>query len=261
MSDYLTEGEAGVRVLAPLLSQATQPQAVQPVQKPANQSAFQFLQRISPARQMLVLLPVIALSSSQSPSSLSFAAFPAAFAALLDAARSLYWKKPLRFPENSLISGLFIGMILTPGNYFAASLAVLFMFFGKTFLRRNAAFPFFNPAAFGLVSANLLTGLGNAWWAASSWAVLPLGVFNAFKNRKLPLEFSFLAVHAALISAVYSTQEPSLEFLFTAAFGVTNAFFAFFMLLEPKTSPHPFKSQVVHGTLVALLAVAVLEAA
>ena len=170
-------------------------------------------------------------------------------AAILDYAIKYYRFKSRQFPKTAIISGLLIGMIIEASlllQIAAAFVAIL----SKHIIARKAI-NIFNPAALAIVTTGFF-GASASWWAASTPLVL-LGAFIIYKIRKVTLAVTFIAAYFAL-SAITAGQFSLLQF-----YNLTVLFFAFFMLIEPKTSTHTRKSMIVFGIGTAILASLILS--
>ncbi len=174
-----------------------------------------------------------------------------------------YLKRQYRIPFSGLITGLIIGSV-APINaplllvLLASIAAILSKFFIK-FKGTNIL----NPASIGLIAALALFGMGDEWWAASTYNVLgvavsltPILIVLAYEARRIPTALSFAAV--AIISQVLlalSAEGADIGAIVSAAFSI-NYFLAFVMLIEPKTSPHARNAQIAYGIGVALMYIA-----
>ncbi|MDE1823159.1 MAG: RnfABCDGE type electron transport complex subunit D [Candidatus Micrarchaeota archaeon] len=203
---------------------------------------------------LLACLSSYALRSFPLPLIVSVAA-----AALAETTLSgLVRRQRTQIPFSGIITGLIIGSV-APINapllvVIAASLiAVLSKFFIKA-KHSNV----FNPAAFGLLIALSFFGIGDEWWAATSYnlhgfvlSATPLLAIAAYKARRLAASLSFAAVSIAiyLVSSHSGISSVSID---TLLFSV-NYYFAFVMLADPKTSPHGRAMQVIYGVSVAML--------
>ncbi len=194
---------------------------------------------------MIIILVIVALASLYtSIGHLQQLVVVPVISAILDYAIKYYRFKSRQFPKTAVISGLLVAMIIEaslPLQIAAAVIAIL----SKHVIARKAS-NIFNPAALAVVIVGFF-GAGASWWAASTPLVL-LGIFIIYKIRKITLAVTFLIVYFAL-SAVTATQFSLLQF-----YNLTVLFFAFFMLIEPKTSAHTRKSMIAFGIFTAILA-------
>ena len=173
--------------------------------------------------------------------------------------RRLYLRHPFKMPWSGLITGLIIGSV-APVNVplalvaVAAAIAIL----SKFFIQYKSS-NIFNPATLGLIIALPLFALGDEWWVASNYNIYgiavtltPILIILAYEAKRLPAALSFSGVSfliALLVSGVHLTSASSvLAVLFSI-----NYFFAFVMLIEPKTSPNNRYAQLAYGSGLALL--------
>ncbi len=170
-------------------------------------------------------------------------------AAILDYVIKYYRFKSKQFPKTAVISGLLIAMVIE-ATLLPLIAAVFIAILSKHIIAWKAS-NIFNPAALAIVTTGFL-GAGASWWAASTPLVL-LGVFIIYKIRKITLTVTFLTAYFVL-SGIMSAQFSLLQL-----YNLTVLFFAFFMLIEPKTSAHTKKSMVVFGTATAILASLILS--
>ncbi len=164
-------------------------------------------------------------------------------AAILDYVIKHYRFKSKQFPKTAVISGLLVAMIIEaslPLQIAAAFIAII----SKHIIARNAS-NIFNPAAFAIITTGFF-GAGATWWTATTPLVL-LGVFIIYKIRKATLAAAFLVVYFAL-SAMAAASLPQF-------YNLHALFFAFFMLIEPRTSAHTMKSMIAFGVAVATLSI------
>lgn len=178
--------------------------------------------------------------------------------ALIDSAITYFKNKKVHVSKSAVISGLLIGSILQQASLwifvFAGAAAVI----SKHSIRiKNLSV--FNPAAFGVLASTLIFSAADAWWSAGNMIpVLILGLPVVWKMGKSGLVFSFLALFFILSLVMLApTQGFSFE---NASFSFLNLpfFLAFFMLTEPKTTPH--KKQVLFGLAFAAMMFALLFA-
>ncbi|MBI2583738.1 MAG: RnfABCDGE type electron transport complex subunit D [Candidatus Aenigmarchaeota archaeon] len=145
------------------------------------------------------------------------------------------------FSESSAITGLILSILLPPMLISIAASAIAIA--AKHLIRRQVNI--FNPAATGaLVLA--LAGLQPSWWAANTLAVI-IFLYADYKVKRLTAAASFFAVWAL----VHFLAFPNAVGVIT---NFTVLFFIFVMLIEPVTSPHPRKAQILYGAIAAILA-------
>lgn len=169
----------------------------------------------------------------------------------------LHRRKP-RMPLSGIISGLIIGMV-APINapLLLVALADVIAVLSKHFIKARHT-NIFNPAALGLLVALAVFGMGDEWWAAGSYNVMglalsaaPVLVIAAYEAKRITASAAFILV-SVVIYAAYGHGIGSLQAFGTLLLSV-NYIFAFVMLADPKTSPHPFAMQLAYGASVAVL--------
>ena len=147
-------------------------------------------------------------------------------------------KEPVRFPSSSLVTGLILGLVLQPFEHpLLVVLAPLAAVLSKQLLRIKGKH-IVNPAAFGIVTMNILFGTSIAWWAASShylviWIAAIGGGYILWRLRRLWLSISFFVAYTLYLIFIGKTNS-----LFNLVVDGTVFFFAFIMLPEPMTSPN-----------------------
>lgn len=171
------------------------------------------------------------------------------------------------FPSGALLTGLIVGMVLSPHvPWYAAALTAAVGVVAKYPARVRTA-NVFNPAALGLVITFYPLHTGQSWWGAlpeappAAIAVLfAAGVYTTIKVNKLPAVIAFLGVYYALFTAAAFVVDPARVVAIYRAPDLHAAlFFAFFMLTDPPTSPPAPRDQWVFGAIVALVSFAMFE--
>lgn len=210
----------------------------------------------------IALLLAIAAVSSYTLRTVPYALIAAAAsAAALDLMLSvLVLKHKPRIPFSGIITGLIIGSV-APVNapLMLVLLASLIAVASKLFLKYKSV-NILNPAALGLVVALAAFGMGDAWWAASSYNVYgiavsltPILIILAYQARRLTAAAAFVIVGIAASLALDGAL--SLIGIASAILGF-NYLFAFVMLVDPKTSPNHRLMQIAYGAAVALIGTA-----
>lgn len=209
----------------------------------------------------LILLPAVAVLSSY-----TLGVFPlpliiaAVFAALLDIAiREYCLRQKPKLPLSSLITGLIIGSVAPINAPIQMVLVAVAAAIVSKFAIRYRSSNVFNPAAFGLAIGLVVFGLGDEWWAASSYGVYGLAipiavvlVVLAYEARRLTTAASFIAASLAFAVAFGGLSSLSLASAVALVFGV-NYYFAFVMLVEPRTSPYGVRTQAAYGVALAAI--------
>jgi len=159
------------------------------------------------------------------------------------------------FPQSALISGLFIGGLLTQGLQWhvyviAGAIAIL-----SKHLIKISQKHIFNPANFGVLLVSVIFGASHTWWISSPLIlVLIFGIFIIWRLRRLDLTISFLVSYYLINSIIELSQGAQFsEIYYTILNGGVIYFFSMFMLIEPKTNPAQKKQRIVYGALVAVL--------
>ncbi len=154
--------------------------------------------------------------------------------------------------QSSIISGLIVGTLIAPGTdmkivWFASVAAIA----SKKLFQAENAKHIFNPAAFGLAVMLPLFGSRINWWGFSSpYIVIAAGGFILYRMNRLSMVFSYILFRmlGAIVTGAAGFGLEALE--------LPNLFFAFIMLIEPKTSPSPRTHQWIFGGLVGILSAA-----
>ena len=165
----------------------------------------------------------------------------------LDTAIKSYKKGTFYLSKSGIISGIFIGMLMTP-NLPAVIITAAITILSKHIIKiKNRHI--FNPANFGLMIAGLI-GFGTSWWG--SYALVPVVIFGAFilyRISKLKMVISFLIGYAFVTALLFGSIQSFVSLIVNS----TILFFAFFMLTEHKTSPYTPKGQIVYGIFTGVL--------
>ena len=172
---------------------------------------------------------------------------------LLDFAINYFKYKNFEFPQSALISGLFIGGLLTQNLQWyvyvvAGAIAILSKHIIK-FQQKHI----FNPANLGILIASIIFGAAHTWWISSPLIlVLAFGIFVVWRLGRFDLTISFLASYYLIILIIELSRGSSFNDIYlTIINGGVIYFFSMFMLIEPKTNPS--KNRIYYGILVAVL--------
>jgi len=155
--------------------------------------------------------------------------------------------KKFVFSDSSIITGLFVSLILAPNQnfyvyIFAATVAIL----SKHIISYNNKH-LFNPAMFGIVLSIFLFDASQSWWGASNIVpVIILGLWINYKFKRLNLSLTFLIFYFSLV-LLYGFVNNSLSF--AEIVNPVVYFFAMYMLIEPRTSPVLSKQRTFYGLL------------
>jgi Na+-transporting NADH:ubiquinone oxidoreductase subunit NqrB len=163
-------------------------------------------------------------------------------------------------PESVLISALILILIVSPaappswtGLEFPLLAAVWAM--ASKYLLTIQRQVLFNPAAFGVFGASLLTKGVASWWVGNYWSlgvVLIGGCLLLRKMRCFDLVISFCA---AVLFVSTLLAPAGFAWMFDREIVTRSAllFFAFVMLIEPRTLPIGRPWRIVFGVLVGIL--------
>jgi Na+-translocating ferredoxin:NAD+ oxidoreductase RnfD subunit len=212
------------------------------------------------ALMAVLILAVVAAYGSNDFSGFKNVGIAVFISVLLDVIVALRQNRKRIFPDGAVITGLIIGVVLSPATpWYLTVVTVLFAIVSKHLFKMKRK-PIFNPAAFGLFAACFFS-VGQSWWGALAelppWTIVFLlagGFLIAKRINKFPLVFSFLGVYflVLLCMGIFNVGD-ALDALRTPY--VNSAlFFTFFMLTDPPTSPAKYKPQIIFGTITALAA-------
>ncbi len=161
-------------------------------------------------------------------------------ASLIDVAANYAKLRKIILPSSAVVSGLLLAIVLEPIPVGMQAVSALIAVLSKHIIKWKGGH-IFNPAAFSMVAMSLL-GVHTAWWGASL-PIIAIGLFIPYYQHRLQMTAAFLATYFAMVSV-------------TSFFALDYAavFFAFFMLLEPKTSPYRKKACIMFGAFAAIIA-------
>jgi Na+-translocating ferredoxin:NAD+ oxidoreductase RnfD subunit len=159
-------------------------------------------------------------------------------------------KKQKVLTSSSIITGLIIGYVLASDTGWLILMVTSFIAIAsKHFIQMNNRH-IFNPAGFGIVVSMLVFKAQTQWYGTYFWYLfIPVGLYFAYKIRKLELVFSYLIVSILLFGMQFIMNEiPVINIVWMLSY-----FFIFIMLIEPKTTPHSFAGKIVFGIGVVLI--------
>lgn len=191
-------------------------------------------------------------------------------AALLDLAINYFKFKTLEFPQSTLISGLFIGGLLTQNlQWYIYAIAGIVAVLSKHLIKYQQRH-IFNPANLGILLVSMIFGASHTWWISSPLIlVLIFGIFILWRLRRFDLGLSFAAAYFTLVFLInisnpvacgmmnmqcHMQPSPLTDIYYAIINGGVIYFFAMFMLTEPKT--HPRNNRIYYGIFVAVLLIA-----
>jgi enediyne biosynthesis protein E5 len=190
----------------------------------------------------------------------------AILAAIAVDAPILRWKKgKWEFPDGALLTGLIVGMILSPHEpWYVGALTAIAGIAGKYLVRIHKA-NVFNPAALGLVATFYVFDTGQSWWGALTGlplmavaVLIVVGVFMADRVKKMPAVLAFLGSYYLLVTiAAYVGDPRHVAELYREPDLHAALFFAFFMVSDPPTSPPKPREQVIFGVMTGVVSYAV----
>jgi Na+-transporting NADH:ubiquinone oxidoreductase subunit NqrB len=159
-----------------------------------------------------------------------------------------------------LISSFGLSLLLKTNYWWVAVLAASVSILSKYILRLNGKH-IFNPSAFGIVVAVLLTG--NAWISPGQWGsgavimfgVLSLGFIVTTRVQKLDVSIAFLGTFAGLvfIRQIIYLGWPIDHFIQSVSTG-SLLLFSFFMITDPKTIPNHTLARIFWCIAIAAVA-------
>lgn len=162
------------------------------------------------------------------------------------------------FPQSALISGLFIGGLLTQNlHWYVYVLAGAIAILSKHIIKIQQKH-IFNPANLGILIVSIVFGAAHTWWISSPIIlVLVFGIFIIWRLKRFDLALSFLISYYIVSLTIYLLNGIDFnEIYFTLINGGIIYFFSMYMLIEPKTHPTQRNQRIVYGTLVAILFIA-----
>ena len=174
---------------------------------------------------------------------------------LLDLFIEYFKSKTSVFPQSALISGLFIGGLLTQNlQWYVYVLAGIIAIASKHIIKIQQR-QIFNPANLGVLLVSIIFGVSHTWWISSPLLlVLIFGIFNIWRLRQFDLALSFLVGYYLINSVAELLQGAGFQEIYlTIINGGVIYFFSMFMLIEPRTNPAARKQRVIYGVLVAVL--------
>ena len=173
----------------------------------------------------------------------------------LDLLISYFKSKEWIVPQSALISGLFIGGLLTQNlQWYVYVLAGVIAVLSKHLIKFQQKH-IFNPANLGILLVSVIFGVAHTWWISSPIVlVVAFGIFIIWRLRRFDLTISFLVSYFLINSVISLLQGSQFSGVFSTIInGGVIYFFAMFMLIEPKTNPTARKQRIAYGVLVAVL--------
>ena len=179
----------------------------------------------------------------------------AATTTMLDLSIEYFKSKEWIFPQSALISGLFIGGLLTQNLQWHVYVLAGIIAISSKHLIKFQQRHIFNPANLGILLVSIIFGVSHTWWISSPLILaLIFGIFIIWRLRRFDLTLSFLIGYYLINSAIELLQGAGLqEIYFTIINGGVIYFFSMFMLIEPKTNPSQRNQRIAYGILTAVL--------
>ena len=207
----------------------------------------------------LTLLGLVAAPSVHVHDALVTVAAAVAGATLMEVVLVRFGQDEWRFPISAVLTGLIVGLIMSPQEPWLISAAAGVIATDARHLLRFGRSHIFNPAAVGLLAVFVLFATGQSWWGALTDLPGPVvlllivtGYLVAGRANKLPAAVAFLATYVALFTmAAFVVDANYVRDGFRTPFVQMALFFGLFMVTDPPTSPVPFYDQVLFGIMVA----------
>ncbi len=176
--------------------------------------------------------------------------------AIFDVALTYLRHRKIYLPTAAIVSGFLIGLIISPSEPVYVILAAgVLAALSKQFLAAGTRQHIFNPAAFGIIAANILLGATVAWWGVS-WGFYPLVILVPLMLRLLlRLKRLLLPLGFLFVYFIYLALSSSVDSALRALIDPTILLFALVMLPEPITSPTLGYFKYIFGGGVAIVAI------
>jgi Na+-translocating ferredoxin:NAD+ oxidoreductase RnfD subunit len=165
------------------------------------------------------------------------------------------------WPSGALLAGVIVGLLLDPNSAPAVTLAAGALGSISKHVVRYDARHVFNPAAFGLLAASLLFREQISWWGALPAVPLPAillmiaaGAIVLDRCRKLPAAIAFFATYYGIFLLIALVDPHKAAEAFRSPISNAILFLALFMLSDPPTAPISGPTQLLYGTLTAVIA-------
>lgn len=177
---------------------------------------------------------------------------PVIILVFLDVAFTYIKNKKLYYPFSSVVTGLLIGLVISPVNgLLPVSVAGLIAFFSKQFLKFKKRH-IFNPAALGIIITSVIFGIPVSWWSVASGGIIIILILFSVPilYRLGRLQYSLIFLLGYFINYLI-TQGVSQAV--TLTLDGTVFLFTFIMMTEPMTSAIAGKWKYIFGFLVLVL--------
>jgi Na+-translocating ferredoxin:NAD+ oxidoreductase RnfD subunit len=170
-----------------------------------------------------------------------------------------------RFTKSATVTGLFIGQLLPLSSEFYLPLIAAAVAIASKILINIGGRHVFNPTLFSLLVLGIFFSSLPSWWGSFAFptqefphinlaVVIILGLIITIRQRRHDLVWPFIGAFM-LFNFVGSALIPSAGQL-SVPIDSTILYAAFFMLVEPKTSPLFRNARIAYGILAAAFYVA-----
>lgn len=159
-----------------------------------------------------------------------------------------------------LISALSLCLLLKV-NFWWVSLLAAALTVASKYLFRFKGKHIFNPSAFGIIAAIVLTH--DAWLSPGQWGsnavlfffIVTLGTIVVTRVQKLDVSLAFLLTYIGLLywRQVYVLHWPMDHFIHSISSG-SLLLFSFFMISDPRTAPNHSGARIFWAVLIAAVA-------
>ena len=209
--------------------------------------------KIDPYRLILaslIILVIINAPLQGVTDTISSAIIAVAISVGLDTGITYFKTKKVIWSYGPAISGLILTLVFSPNLplYYIAATAVLAQVL-KHIIRYNNN-NIFNPASLAMIIVFLFVP-AEVWWGNKLYEALILGLLVSWRIKRLPASITFMIAY--MVFSIFIVPGTDVQGALDLA--LAWVFLAFFMLVEPRTSPRSLKAQVIYGALVALIAV------
>ena len=174
----------------------------------------------------------------------------------------LFWMRRLKLKTHSCLSALITCLslfLLLRSHYLWIHPLAAFIAINSKFLIQYKRQHFFNPSAFGLFVVLLWE---KAWLSPGQWGsgtsmavwIVACGFLVVSQMRQISTAWLFVVFYLGglLIRSLYLGYEMAV--FYHGALNGSLLLFTFFMISDPRTSPHHFIGQVIFSLFVAGLA-------
>jgi Na+-translocating ferredoxin:NAD+ oxidoreductase RnfD subunit len=199
---------------------------------------------------MLVILAVAGSVENQDLKAPAHILFAVSVALLVDFIGIYIRERKKVFSESAVITGLIISLLISPDSKWFIPVTAAFAAIAIKHILRWKGKHIFNPAASGLLVSFLFFKDSMSWWGGMNfWMILLMGIPMMFYLKRLPLVGAYLVPQALILTVIYSILHNN----FINVLFFVNYFFAFIMLVEPKTSPLFPWSRIIFGAFIGIV--------